>query len=108
MYYNEGISCYADFFWRMINFSKKLKNEKILSMYFFFCIRIYIQKMLLSICMIILNFVAFLVLIIFSIIENQSILIDLKKIKRLRLIRLSLDKIVFPFQRKIRLRKLAL
>lgn len=58
--------------------------------------------------MIILNFVAFLVLIIFSIIENQSILIDLKKIKRLRLIRLSLDKIVFPFQRKIRLRRLAL
>lgn len=58
--------------------------------------------------MIILNFVTFLVSTIFSIIENQSILIDLKKIKRLRLIQLSLDKIVFSFQRKIRLRRLAL
>lgn len=61
------------------------------------------------ICIIILDFVAFLVLTIFSIIENQSILIDLKrKIKHLRLIRLSLDKIVFSFQREIRLRRLAL
>lgn len=58
--------------------------------------------------MIILNFVTFLISTIFSIIENQSILIDLKKIKRLRLIQLSLDKIVFSFQRKIRLRRLAL
>lgn len=67
-------------------------------------------KMLLCIiCIIILDFVAFLVLTIFSIIENQSILIDLKrKIKHLRLIRLSLDKIVFSFQREIRLRRLAL
>lgn len=74
----------------------------------FVFVYVFNTEMLLSICMIILNFVTFLVSTIFSIIENQSILIDLKKIKRLRLIQLSLDKIVFSFQRKIRLRRLAL
>lgn len=51
MYSNKGIRWiyYADFPWQIIKFSKKLKNKKILSMYFFFiriiffCIRICIQ-----------------------------------------------------------------
>lgn len=62
----------------MINFSEKLKKFCPTFSFVFVCV-FNIIMLLCIIYIIILDFVAFLVLTIFSIIKNQSILIDLKK-----------------------------
>lgn len=86
------------------------KIEKILSN-LFFCIRMCIQYNNVAMYNI-YNYFGFCCIFSFNYFFNyqKSIHLDWfkKKIKRLRLIRLSLDKIVFSFQREIRLRRLAL